>query len=308
MDNLDELRKEAEEAKERLRRDLYKLQDIFNRVAEEIGENGKSATGEAVRLAEKRIEETAFRVEKRIERAMALMTGDNVNVNDVITREMDYSDFTSIEVDCAFKVIIAHADSYRVVMRIHKALFDSVNITKSGNTLRLSLKPYRFRNRPTIEAKIFMPKLSRLRMGAATRGSVSGFNSDATFALNLSGGSSLDLDMEVVSARCEISGASRLTGKVKITDADLVLSGASRAELTGSAKDMTLSAWGASKADMENFTVCNANVNLKGASEATIDATDKLNVDLGSGSRLAYLGTPAIHEINVAGASLLNHR
>lgn len=306
MDTLDELRKQAEEARERLRKDILKLHDIFNKVTEEIGGNGRVSIEEAVRLADKRIEEAVLRVDKRIEKTIALMSGDMPKRKDIVTRELDFSDFTNVDIDCAYKVNIIYSDSYRIIIRTNKTLLNSINIIKSGSTLRLSLKPYRFNYRPVLEVKIAMPRLSRLRMGAATRGSVSGFVSKTTFGLNLSGSSYLDLNIEANTTRCEISGASRLSGKIKTTDAEFVLSGASRIELAGSAQDMTLSAWGASKADMENFTVHNANISLKGASEAVVDVKNELSVDLGSGSNLAYLGNPDINEINVAGASSLN--
>jgi hypothetical protein len=306
METLDELRKQAEETRERLREEIVKIQDIFHKIAEEIGDNGRAATGEAVRLAEKQIEEAAFRVERHIDKTIALIPGDNVDNSETVIRQMDFNDFTNVDIDCAYKVNIVYSDSYRVTVRMSEELLDNINIAKSGSTLKLSLKPYRFSHLPVLEAEIAMPRLNRLRMGAATRGSVSGFNSKMPFALNLSGNSHLDINIEANTTRCEVSGASRLTGKIKTNEAELVLSGASRAELIGSAQEMTLSAWGASKADMEAFSVFKANISLKGASKAKVDVSSELSIDLGSGSNLDYLGNPQIHEVNVAGASSLN--
>ena len=93
-----------------------------------------------------------------------------------------------------------------------------------------------------------------------------------------------------------------------MTNADFVLSGASKLVLTGSARDVTLSGWGASKAEAEGFSAENARLVLKGASEAAIKATDKLDIDLSGGSRLTYSGNPVIHTISVTGASSLNHK
>ncbi|HEX9897111.1 MAG TPA: DUF2807 domain-containing protein [Dehalococcoidales bacterium] len=78
--------------------------------------------------------------------------------------------------------------------------------------------------------------------------------------------------------------------------------------LNGSAENVTLSAWGASKAEMEDLRLRDAEVNLKGASEATLNVQGKLNIDLSSGSRLTYTGNPTINSISVTGASSLNHR
>jgi hypothetical protein len=95
---------------------------------------------------------------------------------------------------------------------------------------------------------------------------------------------------------------------VQVGDADFVLSGASRVALNGSASDLMLSAWGASKAEMEDLKLQNADINLKGASEATINVQGRLAIDLSSGSRLTYTGNPAINAISVTGASSINHK
>jgi hypothetical protein len=150
--------------------------------------------------------------------------------------------------------------------------------------------------------------MNKLRLGGATNAIVRGFDSKESINLNLSASSTLEVETAAKTMKCEISGASRLTGKVQVADADFVLSGASRVALNGSAENVTLSAWGASKVEMEDLSLRDAEVNLKGASEATINVQGKLNIDLSSGSRLTYTGNPTINAISVTGASSLNHR
>jgi hypothetical protein len=187
-------------------------------------------------------------------------------------------------------------------------LIDYMNVSRSGNTLKMSLKPHRFQTRPLVEARIEMPLLNKIRLSAATRGIVRGFSGMDDFDVNLSGNSALNLDVTTGNLRCEISGASRLNGKMKVADVDVVLSGASRAELSGVAQDVVLSAWGASRAGIAGFQVRNASIHLKGASEAIVNATGKMDIDLGSGSHLTYTGNPTIRNISVTGASSLNRQ
>jgi hypothetical protein len=153
-----------------------------------------------------------------------------------------------------------------------------------------------------------MPQLNKLRLGAATKGTVRGFNSRESLELNLSGSSSLDVEITAGTTRCEISGASRLSGKMSVSTAEFVLSGASRAELTGQAENVVVSAWGASQAEMTGLTVKDTSVHLKGASEAAIALCGNLDIDISSGSKLTYTGNPTIRTISVTGASSLNHR
>lgn len=308
MQNLNELRREAEEAKERLKRDVLELRDILRRIAQESGMNGRAIAEESFSNAEKRIEDAISEAEKRFESALAVVTGYNLSYDDFVTRELDFTDFANIEVDCAIRVEVTSSDTYSITVWASQALQDYVDVVKSGHTLKLSLKPQSFNARPIVTAKITMPYINRLRMGGATNVTLRGFKLDENLTLNLSASSILEVEAIVKTMKCEISGASRFTGTVKMVDADFVLSGASRVMLNGSAENIVLNAWGASKVEMGNLTLRDAEIHLKGGSEATIKATGKLDIDLSSGSRLAYSGDPVINTISVTGASSLSHK
>jgi len=315
MENIDDLKREAKEAKEKVRKDIEEVREILRKIAGEAGETGKTKIEEVMQRVERRMEETTQRVEIRCEKAMATMTKSATtessdSTGNVVTKEMDFTDFTNVEVGYAFKVEITHSDSYRVTITASKKLFDHIDVAKSGNTLKISLKPlhFRFQLRPTLEARIAMPTLNKLRLAGATKGTVRGFSSQEDFDLNLSGASRLDIDMEAGEAKFEISGASRLSGNMKAGDAEFILSGASRAELSGSANNAVLSAWGASKLDLSHFALNDTSANLKGASKAALQVNGKLDLDLSGASKLNYTGNPTLRDINVSGAARLSHR
>jgi len=308
MQNFDELRREAEETKERLRRDILELRDIVSKIARESGDRGRNLAEESIKQAETRIEEAISQAEKRFETALAAVTGCNFDYDDFITRELDIRDFTNIEADCAFRLDITQSNDCHVSVWASDALQREVSAIKSGNTLKLSLKSHSFNARPIVQAKITLPQLNRLRLGGAVSACARGIESKNTLDLNLSGNSVLDIEADSEALKCEVSGASKLAGRLKVTHAEFVLSGASRLMLNGSAKDVTLSGWGASKAEGEGFSAENARLFLKGASEAAIKATGQLDIDLSGGSRLTYSGNPVIHTISVTGASSLNHK
>ncbi|GAJ17449.1 unnamed protein product, partial [marine sediment metagenome] len=150
MEDIDELKREVEEAKERVKRDITEVREILRKIVEETGEMGKTRAEKAMLRAERQIDETAQRVESSIERAMAAMTKSSVtepsvSAGNAVTKEMDFSDFTNVEVGHAFKVEITHSDSYRVTITASKRLCDHIDIAQSGNTLKISLKPLQFR-------------------------------------------------------------------------------------------------------------------------------------------------------------------
>jgi hypothetical protein len=306
--SVDDLRREAEEVKEKVKRDILEFCDILRRMAEEIGESGRQHAAASIHRAERRMEETAQKVESHIDRAISVIASTSAARKNIITREMDFTDFNTVEVGSCFRVEIKQADSHSVTISGGEEFFDYVNVTKSGNTLKISIKPLTFFTRPNLQASITMPKLKKLRLSGAATCTVNGFRSGDAFDLYVSGSSVLNIDIEAGKAKVEISGAGRLKGKMKLADAEFTLSGASRAELTGAANNVVLNAWGASRLDLTSFVLNDTSINLKGASEAAVTVNGKLDMDLGSGSQLYYSGNPTMGKINVSGASTLSQR
>ena len=88
-------------------------------------------------------------------------------------------------------------------------------------------------------------------------------------------------------------------------DTTVALAGASKLELTGSAADADVKAEGASTVLMGDFPVEAAVVKLTGASNATVNVSGTLDVDLAGSSDLTYLGEPSLGETKMAGDSTL---
>jgi len=318
MENIDESRREDEEATEKVKKDSAEVRELLKRIAEEAREGVKGDIAEAreilKRIAQEArqgcVEETTQRVGRKLEEAMAIMTESAIGSGSAVTKEMGFSDFTNVEVRSAFNVAITRSDSYRVTVTASKKLFDHIDVTKSGNTLRISLKLFRFRfyMRPTLEVRIDMPTLNKLRLSGATRSIVKGFSSQEDFDLNLSGASRLVAGVEAGEAKIEVSGASRVSGNMKVGDAEFTLSGASRVALSGSANNVILNAWGASRLDLSDFALNDTTVHLNGASRAMINVNGQLDLDMSGASRLNYDGNATLRDVSVSGASRLRHR
>ncbi|GAH61199.1 unnamed protein product, partial [marine sediment metagenome] len=56
---------------------------------------------------------------------------------------------------------------------------------------------------------------------------------------------------------------------------------------------------GGSHIDLEGFSVNNADINLSGGSHATVNVGGTLDAKLNGGSRVFYVGDPAMGEIDV---------
>ncbi len=232
----------------------------------------------------------------------AVITGSG----DVITREFNYTDFTRIEVDYAFGAEIIQADSYTIKIFLDDNLFDYLDISKSSDTLRITMEPGNIYSKTQQRAVITLPDLERLELSGASKAFVAGFSSSHDLEIKISGASQVDIS-DVVSgnAYLEISGASNIEGTFTMKDVVFDVSRASSVTLEGSAEDMSLDASGASTMNLSDLTLDNAWINLSGASQATVNAGGQLNGDLSGASLLEYLGNPTIANFTSSGASTI---
>ena len=227
------------------------------------------------------------------------------------TRELEFIDFTSVEVGSAFEVEIVRADSYRISVTADDNLFEYIQVSKEGETLKIGLKILPLRPLfTTLRAEISMPRIYDLDLSGATKGTVSGFISTENLGIEVSGASSLDLvEMSAIDIEFELSGASRARGDITAGgDARLNLSGASSVQLQGSAGDLVIDASGASRVGLDSFPVASADVKLSGASGATVNLDGRLDADLSGASRLNYIGEPTMGDIHTSGGSSVSKK
>jgi hypothetical protein len=177
---------------------------------------------------------------------------------------MDLSGFTRLQVGGAFRVYLTQSDTYRVVITADDNLWDMLEISKSGDTLKIGFEPQTFTiQSATYEAEISMPTLKAV----------------------------------------ELSGASRLTGDMDSGDLSVEVSGASQLTLVGTGGDLTVDASGASQVDMSQFVVGDANVKASGASQVKVNVEGRLDADASGASQIYYRGSPTLGRIESSGAS-----
>jgi len=232
----------------------------------------------------------------------------------LVTEKKDLSGFTRVDAEGTFEVEITRSDEYSVSISVDRSFYDYISVTKEGDTLNLSLNPrhtftdFTLQAR-TLKAEITMPDLYSLNLSGASKGTITGFKSSHDFSLTVSGASSLNInDGEVGDAELNISGASKVIGGLKAADVKLTVSGASEVGLEGQAANINAEASGASKLNLTNFPLNNANIQLSGASQASLDISGRLDCFLSSASSLHFQGNPTMGNVSVTGASTIKHR
>lgn len=232
----------------------------------------------------------------------AVVTGSG----NVVTREFDYGDFSRIEIGYAFSAEISRADSYLIKISLDDNLFDYLDISKSGDTLHITMEPGNIYSKTQQRAVITLPDLERLELSGASKATVTGFTSSHDLEMEISGASEVDISsVNSGNAYLEISGASNIEGTLTMKDVVFDVSGASSVTLEGTGEDMSLDASGASDVDLSGLTLNNVWVTLSGASQATVNASGQLNGELSGASILEYLGNPTIGTITSSGGSTI---
>ncbi len=162
---------------------------------------------------------------------------------------------------------------------------DAVRAEKVGDTLRLYLDSTNFTRFSTrrLQADITMPVLTALEASGGSRLTIGGFKSDKPLSVNLSGGSTLDGDIEAGTITMDGSGGSRTT-------------------LSGKGSDLKIDGSGGSRFELGELPVDRAKVELSGGANATVDAQE-LDYDLSGGSQLRYQGEPVIGQKNTSGGA-----
>jgi len=225
----------------------------------------------------------------------------------VVTTEFNFKDFSRVELSSAFHFEITRADNFSVVVATDDNLVSRLDISQSGKTLTIKLKPASYSNTET-RATIKMPDLEMLDISGASQGTVKGFKSSGDLDLKTSGASRVEIDLESGDTWLQASGASQITGQIKAQKMEIEVSGASRCEISGTSGNTRYIISGASQAITGSLLVQNANVEVSGASKAVVNTNGNLDIDISGASRLEYYGSPVMGKVNVTGASTLTRK
>ena len=206
----------------------------------------------------------------------------------VVTQDMDISDFDQVEAGWGLRVTVRQAESYSVVIRADDNVVRYLDVSKQGDRLKIGLKrnvAYSF-GAVTLEATVTLPELSGLELSGGSHGEISGFRSNKALSVEASGGSELEGSIEARDTRLNASGGSRVT-------------------LSGSGGDLTVESSGGSRVDLATFDVQDANVEASGGGTVTVNASGGLSVDASGGSNVYYVGSPSLGRVDVSGGSQL---
>lgn len=198
--------------------------------------------------------------------------------------------FDEIEAQGPFRVLIRQGDSYRVEAAGRPEDMEKVRLSTDGDRLLVQHRNRDFfsgwnsGNHPIL-VTITLPRLKRLEISGACDTDVSGFRDTPL--------------------RLEASGAAQAKVDVNVPRIDLDLSSASQVDLRGSANELRVEGSSASQLDALKLRAERATLELSSASQAQVNASNDLDVDLSGASSVSYAGNPSNIKKSLHGASSL---
>lgn len=137
----------------------------------------------------------------------------------------------------------------------------------------------------------------RINCSGASKANISGsFTGKAD--INLSGASELKCMLDATDLDGEFSGASEFTNEGNIKDCEIEASGASNINMTGTGETIEIQGSGASNCNLKNFPVEIIDIELSGASKASINASTKIRHDISRASKMTYYGDAELQNLN----------
>ena len=232
-------------------------------------------------------------------------------------KTFDVESFDALDVSWIYKVELTQGKNHGVTIEAPDFIMEYLDVKVRKSRLILSIKDMPLSVRRKVEtgkyeilATLSMKKLSSLEMSGASKLFADGqFHPDGdVFKMELSGASSAKgLDIVASKADIDCSGASKFEMKGKLKDVKMNLSGAAKGsidsdlksiymDISGAAKitmigtagDLLATGSGAAKLDMVDCPVLWADVDLSGASKASIQVHETLKLRLSGASTLNY--------------------
>jgi hypothetical protein len=223
------------------------------------------------------------------------------------SREYNLSGFTKVESGSGFETTITKGESYKVTITTNQNLFSYLDISLSGTTLNLQTRPLTIQSFSILKAEVTMPDLREINFSGGSQGHISGFASGEDFNVSASGGSNININVQVGKITFDISGGSRVEGNVNTGATNISLSGGSNLGIIGTGGETVLNLSGGSRADLQQYSVSNADVTLRDGSNGSVIAGGVLNVNLSGGSHLNYSGSPTLGSVDLTGGSEIQH-
>ncbi len=240
---------------------------------------------------------------------LAACNDSGITPGNTTTTPRNVKDFTHLDISHGFEVVVIRDTAESVTIEAPEGWQSKIRTYVSEGTLHINIEDNIFSGSfSPRKAYVHMKSLASVEASGGSRvSSIDTFSAEA-FAMQGSGGSSINLRLTAGAIRCEASGGTSITiaGTARnVTVASC--SGSSRVAVTGTADDLTVEECsGGSEVHAFDLPTGTAAVDASGGSSVDVRAANELNADASGGSTVRYKGHPHITQHLSGGSRLVD--
>jgi len=206
------------------------------------------------------------------------------STGDFVKEERSVSGFTSLDIGGAFKIYLSQGDQEKLVIEADKEEIGEIVTEVVGNKLTISTKAGWGERFHEMSIYLTFKNLEYIDFSGAVEVVCENALSFKDLEMDVSGAAEIDMELMADRFEAEFSGASEIDFRGKCKSGYFELSGASEFNAEG--------------LEFEDLSI-----ELSGASDAKVFATNKLNIDASGASSIRYKGNPPDISIDESGAS-----
>lgn len=201
----------------------------------------------------------------------------------ITTRTLTVQDFNQVEVGGEFEVLVKYSPNYSAVLTGQERDLADIRTRLIDGQLIIDFARYRaFRKK--VQLTVTLPSLKEVILAGVTTGRVEGFNEPDALRAEVSGESSMQLDVQAPFLQLFASGISSITAK-------------------GTTERLEAEASGKSSIDAFAIPVTKATVEARGESIAKVQVLQWIIADATGKSKIYYRGNPQQETLFVSGDS-----
>lgn len=220
---------------------------------------------------------------------VAAFSYNNVNAQ---SRNVAVKSFNSIGVSSGIDLYLTQGGSETVTIKGDNDLIKDVIVEQKGTSISIKYKD------GINWSRLFKNQSIKVYVNFKTLKGIAASGGSDVYTQN-----TLKADMLSIAA----SGGSDLDLTLNVKDLQLAISGGSDADLKGSGENLVITASGGSDVDAYNYVVNNAKVNASGGSDANIHVNKALEAGASGGSDINYKGNPTVRKTTSSKSGDVNH-
>jgi hypothetical protein len=202
----------------------------------------------------------------------------------VVSKSFDKTNFKNIDVSSSLDVVLKQGTDYSVRIDGEENILQLIEVRKEGDKLIVGFKDNTSIS-PTKDIKVYItaPEFHKLEGSGACTISNSGVITGNEVTLDLSGACNTHLNVDVNKLGIEASGASEI-------------------EVKGKAVYFSVEGSGSTSVSAFQLMSENATIDLSGAGDAEVFASQSLKADLSGAGSVSYKGNPPSVSKEISGA------